>query len=98
VAPLPEKFVRVPKRTVTSDSVNVVVDSLTLKVTVVVEPDVNDVEIALMETVGAPVSYEMLSMLDAVLLLPTVSVNVEPPTEIDPVPELILGVGVNVAV
>jgi hypothetical protein len=78
--------------------VNVVVDSLTLKVTVVVEPDVNDVEIALMETVGAPVSYEMLSVLDAVLLLPTVSVNVEPLTEIDPVPELILGVGVNVAV
>jgi hypothetical protein len=37
-------------------------------------------------------------MLDAVLLLPTVSVNVEPLTEIDPVPELILGVGVNVAV
>jgi hypothetical protein len=78
--------------------VNVVVDSLTLKVTVVVEPDVNDVEIALMETVGAPVSYEMLSVLDAVLLLPTVSVNVEPLAEIDPVPELILGVGVNVAV
>jgi len=92
------KLVRAPKRTVTSDSVNVVVDSLTLKVTVVVEPDVNDVEIALMETVGAPVSYEMLSVLDAVLLLPTVSVNVEPLTEIDPVPELILGVGVNVAV
>jgi hypothetical protein len=96
--PLPEKLVRAPKSTVTSDSVNVVVDSLTLKVTVVVEPDVNDVEIALMETVGAPVSYEMLSVLDAVLLLPTVSVNVEPLTEIDPVPELILGVGVNVAV
>lgn len=92
------KLVRAPKRTVTSDSVNVVVDSLTLKVTVVVEPDVNDVEIALMETVGAPVSYEMLSVLDAVLLLPTVSVNVEPLAEIDPVPELILGVGVNVAV
>ena len=89
---------RAPKRAVTSDSVNVVVDSLTLKVTVVVEPDVNDVEMALMETVGAPVSYEMLSVLDAVLLLPTVSVNVEPPTEIDPVPELIFGVGVNVAV
>jgi hypothetical protein len=96
--PLPEKLVRAPKRAVTSDSVNVVVDSLTLKVTVVVEPDVNDVEMALMETVGAPVSYEMLSVLDAVLLLPTVSVNVEPPTEIDPVPELIFGVGVNVAV
>jgi hypothetical protein len=78
--------------------VNVVVDSLTLKVTVVLEPDVNDVEMAVMEIVGAPVSYEMLSMLDAVLLLPTVSVNVEPLTEIDPVPELILGVGVNVAV
>ena len=92
------KLVRVPKRTVTSDSVNVVVDSLTLKVTVVLEPDVNDVEMAVMEIVGAPVSYEMLSMLDAVLLLPTVSVNVEPLTEIDPVPELILGVGVNVAV
>ena len=51
-----------------------------------------------METVGVPVSYEMLSVLDALLLLPTVSVNVEPPTEIDPVPELIFGVGVNVAV
>jgi hypothetical protein len=34
----------------------------------------------------------------AELLLPTVSVKVEPPTEMDPVPELVLVVGVNVAV
>ena len=32
------------------------------------------------------------------MLLPTVSVKVEPPTEMDPVPELVLVVGVNVAV
>ena len=40
----------------------------------------------------------MDNVLDAVLLLPTVSVNVEPFTEIDPVPELVLVVGVKVAV
>ena len=85
--PLPEKFVRVPNRAVTSDSVNVVVDSLTLKVTVVVEPDVNDVEMALMETVGAPVSYEMLSVLDAGLLFPAASVNRVAGTEMEPVPD-----------
>ena len=88
---------RAPKRAVTSDSVNVVVDSLTLKVTVVVEPDVNDVEIALMETVGAPVSYEMLNVLDAVLLLPAVSVNRAPATEMEPVPDCVLADGVKVA-
>jgi hypothetical protein len=33
----------------------------------------------------------------AELLLPTVSVKVEPPTEMDPVPELVLVVGVKVA-
>ena len=32
------------------------------------------------------------------MLLPTVSVKVEPPTEMDPVPELVLVVGVKVAV
>ena len=56
MAPLPEKLVRVPKRADTSASVNVVVDSLTLKVTVVAEPDVNDAGLALIETVGAAVS------------------------------------------
>ena len=34
----------------------------------------------------------------AELLLPTVSVKVEPPTEIDPLPELEFAVGVKVAV
>ena len=91
------KLVRVPKRAVTSDSVNVVVDSLTLKVTVVAEPEVNDDGLALIETVGAAVSYEMLSVLDAVLLLPMASVNLEPATEIEPVPDCVLVDGVKTA-
>jgi hypothetical protein len=37
----------------------------------------------------------MASVLDAALLLPTVSVKVEPLTEMDPVPELVFVVGVN---
>ena len=97
MAPLPEKLVRVPKRADTSASVNVVVDSLTLKVTVVAEPDVNDAGFALMEIVGAAVSYEMLSVLEAVLLLPMVSVNLAPTTEIEPVPDCVLVDGVNTA-
>ena len=56
VAPLPEKLVRVPNRADTSASVNVVVDSLTVKVTAVVEPDVIDAGLALNVTVGAAVS------------------------------------------
>ncbi len=35
------------------------------------------------------------SVLDAVLSFPTVSVNVEPLTEMEPVPELVFVVGVN---
>jgi hypothetical protein len=56
VAPLPEKLVRVPNRVVTSDSVNVVVDSLMVNVTVVAEPDATEAGFALIKTVGAPVS------------------------------------------
>jgi hypothetical protein len=37
----------------------------------------------------------MFSVDDALLSLPTVSVKVEPPTEMDPVPELVFVVGVN---
>ena len=40
----------------------------------------------------------MVNVLLVELLLPTVSVNVEAPTETVPVPELVLAVGVNVAV
>jgi hypothetical protein len=40
----------------------------------------------------------MVKVLLAELLLPTVSVNVEAPTEIVPVPESVLAVGVKVAV
>ena len=54
--PLPEKLVRVPNRVDTSADVNVVTDSLTVKVTVAAEPDVNDVGLALIDTVGAAVS------------------------------------------
>ena len=56
VVPLPEKLVRVPNLAVTSDSVNVVVDSLTVNVTVVAEPDATEAGFALIKTVGAPVS------------------------------------------
>ena len=88
---------RVPNRADTSASVNVVVASLTLKVTVVAEPEVNDAGLALIETVGAAVSYEMLNVLEAVLLLPMVSVNLAPATEIEPVPDCVLAVGVKTA-
>jgi hypothetical protein len=37
----------------------------------------------------------MLSVLDAVLSLPSVSVNVAPATEIEPVPDCVLAVGVK---
>ena len=37
-------------------------------------------------------------MLDAVLLFPAVSVKALPPTEIEPVPDCVLAVGVNTAV
>jgi hypothetical protein len=40
----------------------------------------------------------MVNVLLAELLLPTVSVHVEPPTETVPVPESVFAVGVNVAV
>ena len=56
VMPLPEKLVRVPNFADTSAEVNVVTDSLTVKVTVVVEPDVTDAGLALNVTVGAAVS------------------------------------------
>ena len=54
--PLPENPVSVPNVADTSDDVKLVVDSLTVKVTVVVEPDDTVDGLALRETVGAPVS------------------------------------------
>jgi hypothetical protein len=54
--PLPVNPVRVPSLADTSDDVKVVVVSLTVNVTVVVEPDDTLDGLALMETVGAPVS------------------------------------------
>lgn len=56
VVPLPENAVRVPRVADTSAAVNVVVVSLTVNVTVVVDPDVTEDGLALIETVGAPVS------------------------------------------
>ena len=93
--PLPEKLVRVPNRAETSAEVNVVTDSLTVKVTVAAEPDVNDAGLALIDTVGAAVSYEILSELEAVLSFPAASVNVAPETEMVPVPEFVFVVGVK---
>lgn len=95
VVPLPEKLDRIPNFAETSAEVNVVTDSLTVKVTVVVEPDDTDVGLALIDTVGAAVSYVMDTELEAVLLLPAVSVNVPKATEIVPVPDWVLVVGVN---
>ena len=56
VVPLPEKLVRLPNLADTSDSVNVVTDSLTVNVTVVVAPDATEAGFALIKTDGAPVS------------------------------------------
>ena len=95
VLPLPEKLVRVPNRADTSSEVNVVTDSLTLKVIVVEEPDVTDAGLALIVADGRDVSYGMDSALLAVLLFPAASVNLDRATEIDPEPELTLLVGVN---
>ena len=56
VVPLPENAVRVPRVADTSAAVKVVVDSLTVNVTVVVEPEAIGDGFALMVTVGAAVS------------------------------------------
>ena len=70
-----------------SESVNVIVS---------VSPDLSEPDPArVMVTVGACVSYEMLRALDAELSLERASVNVAPFTEMDPVPELVLAVGVK---
>ena len=97
VVPLPVNPVSVPSVAETSVEVNVVVDSLTVKVTVVVDPELTEDGLALIDTVGAPVSYEIEVVLLAVLLLPAVSVNREVTTERVPVPEFVLVVGVNTA-
>ena len=97
VVPLPVKPVSVPSDADTSVEVNVVVDSLTVKVTVVVDPEVTEGGLALIDTVGRAVSYEIDVVLLAVLLLPAVSVNREVTTERVPVPEFVLVVGVNTA-
>jgi hypothetical protein len=97
VVPLPEKPVRVPSVADTSAEVNVVVDSLTVKVNVVVEPEVVEGGLALINTVGRAVSYVIDVVLLAELLLPAASVNREVTTERVPVPEFVLAVGVNTA-
>jgi hypothetical protein len=56
VVPLPEKLVREPKVDDTSALVNVVTDSVTVKVTVLVAPDEIEVGFALIDTVGRKVS------------------------------------------
>ena len=97
VVPLPVNPVSVPSVADTSVEVNVVVDSLTVKVTVVVDPEVTEDGLALIDTVGRAVSYEIDVVLLAVLLLPAASVNREMATERVPVPVFVLVVGVNTA-
>ena len=89
---LPPEMVMSPeaKSDDASDSVNV---------TVSVCPDFKEPELArVMVTVGAAVSKEIESALDATLSLPSASVNVAPAIEIEPVPVCVFVVGVNVAV
>ena len=95
VIPLPEKLVRAPKVDDTSALVNVVTDSVTVKVTVLVAPDEIEDGFALIDTVGREVSYVIEVALLAVLLLPAVSVNLDKATEMEPVPDCVLVVGVN---
>ena len=95
VVPLPEKLVREPKVDDTSALVNVVTDSLTVNVTVEVEPDVTEDGFALIKTVGREVSYVTDVVLLAVLLLSAVSVNRVLATKRVPVPAFVLAVGVN---
>jgi hypothetical protein len=97
VVPLPAKFEREPKVDDTSALVNVVTDSVTVNVTVLVAPDDMEAGFALIDTVGRAVSYEIDVVLLTVLLLPAVSVNREVTTERVPVPEFVLVVGVNAA-
>ena len=93
--PLPEKLVREPKVDDTSALVNVVTDSLTVNVTVEVEPDVTEDGFALIKTVGREVSYKIDVVLLAVLLLSAISVNRVLATKRVPVPAFVLAVGVN---
>lgn len=93
--PLPVNPVMVPSVAETSVAANVVVVSLTVNVSVVEEPEETDVGLALMDTVGPAVSKLMDIVFDAVLSLPFASVNLALATEIEPVPELVFGVGVK---
>jgi len=93
--PLPVNPVMVPSAAETSVAANVVVVSLTVNVSVVEEPEETDVGLALMDTVGPAVSKLMDIVFDAVLSLPFASVNLALATEIEPVPELVFGVGVK---
>lgn len=95
VVPLPEKLDRIPNFAETSAEVNVVTDSLTVNVMVDVEPEDTVEGLEVIDTVGAAVSYVMDTELEAVLLFPAVSVNVPKATEIVPVPDWVLVVGVN---
>jgi hypothetical protein len=97
VVPLPAKFEREPKVDDTSALVNVVMDSVTVNVTVLVAPEDMEAGFALIDTVGRAVSYVIEVVLLAVLLLPAVSVNREVRTERVPVPVFVLVVGVNTA-
>ena len=85
-----------PPETVMSSAAKVDDASDSVKVTVSVWLDRSAVDPArVMVTVGDDVSYVMDRALDAVLSLPAVSVNVALSTEILPVPESVLAVGVN---
>jgi hypothetical protein len=88
-------LVREPKVDDTSALVNVVTDSVTVKVTVLVAPDDIEDGFVLIDTVGREVSYVIEVVLLRVLLLPAVSENRVLATERAPVPAFVLAVGVK---
>ena len=86
----------VPPVTVMSLAANVEEASESVNVMVSVWPDFSDPEPdRAIKTVGPTVSYVMDSAVDAVLLFPGLSVNLAPATEMEPVPDCVLVVGVN---
>ena len=95
--PDPNSVPRVPPATVISDWVKSEEASLRVKVKVAVSPDINEFLFEVMVIVGAAVSTVMEIVLEAVLLLPAVSVKVLAKT-LKVAVVMLFAVGVNTAV
>ena len=95
--PDPAKLDKVPPATVISDWIKSEVASLSVKVMVAVWPDFKAEAEEVMVIVGAAVSTVMEIVLEAVLLLPAVSVKV-PAATFKVAVAVVFAVGVKVAV